>query len=203
MLGEGARTAADADKYFDAYAAAIEAIGASAGNATPAGAVPEFRSSFRRCIRASKRFRASGCWPNLCRAFSRSRAWPRRTTCNSPIDAEEADRLELSLEVIGAVLGDPSLRGWDGFGLAVQAYQKRALAVIGWIEDAAATMRRPADRAPGQGRLLGHRDQARAGARAGRLSGVHPQGHDRSLLHGLRQEAPRRARSHVSAIRHP
>ena len=45
---------------------------------------------------------------------------------NFTVDAEEADRLELSLEVIGAVLADPSLAGWDGFGLAVQAYQKRA-----------------------------------------------------------------------------
>ena len=42
------------------------------------------------------------------------------------VDAEEADRLELSLEVIAAVAADPSLAGWDGFGLAVQAYQKRA-----------------------------------------------------------------------------
>ena len=58
------------------------------------------------------------------------------------VDAEEADRLELSLEVISAVLGDASLRGWDGFGLAVQAYQKRALAVIGWVEDAAAATNR-------------------------------------------------------------
>ena len=46
------------------------------------------------------------------------------------VDAEEADRLELSLEVFARVLADPSLTGWDGFGLAVQAYQKRALAVI-------------------------------------------------------------------------
>ena len=45
---------------------------------------------------------------------------------NFTIDAEEADRLELSLEVIGAVLRDTSLARWDGFGLAVQAYQKRA-----------------------------------------------------------------------------
>ena len=58
------------------------------------------------------------------------------------VDAEEADRLELSLEIIGAVLADPSLAGWDGFGLAVQAYQKRALAVIGWIEDVAAAKNR-------------------------------------------------------------
>ena len=56
------------------------------------------------------------------------------------VDAEEADRLELSLDVIGAVLADPSLRGWDGFGLAVQAYQKRALPLIAWIEDAAAAL---------------------------------------------------------------
>lgn len=42
------------------------------------------------------------------------------------VDAEEADRLELSLDVIDAVFADASLDGWDGFGLAVQAYQKRA-----------------------------------------------------------------------------
>jgi len=53
------------------------------------------------------------------------------------IDAEEADRLELSLEVISRVLHDQSLDDWDGFGLAVQAYQKRALKVIDWIEQAA------------------------------------------------------------------
>ena len=58
------------------------------------------------------------------------------------VDAEEADRLELSLEIIAAVLGDASLRDWDGFGLAVQAYQKRALAVIDWVEEVAAASRR-------------------------------------------------------------
>ena len=49
---------------------------------------------------------------------------------NFTVDAEEADRLELSLDVIAAALGDASLAGWDGFGLAIQAYQKRAGAVI-------------------------------------------------------------------------
>ena len=56
---------------------------------------------------------------------------------NFTIDAEEADRLELSLDVVGKVLADPSLGGWDGFGLAVQAYQKRAGAVITWLDNAA------------------------------------------------------------------
>ena len=49
------------------------------------------------------------------------------------IDAEEAERLDLSLDVIEAVCGDPSLAGWDGFGLAMQAYQKRCLPLIDWL----------------------------------------------------------------------
>ena len=53
---------------------------------------------------------------------------------NFTVDAEEADRLELSLDVIAAVFSDPSLEGWDGFGLAIQAYQKRATAVIDYID---------------------------------------------------------------------
>jgi RHH-type proline utilization regulon transcriptional repressor/proline dehydrogenase/delta 1-pyrroline-5-carboxylate dehydrogenase len=61
---------------------------------------------------------------------------------NFTIDAEEADRLELSLDVIGAVLTDASLASWEGFGLAVQAYQKRALAVIDWVHDAARALDR-------------------------------------------------------------
>src|SRR5260370_1225224 len=56
---------------------------------------------------------------------------------NLTIDAEEADRLELSLNIVGRALADPSLAGWSGFGLAVQAYQKRAPAVIDWAVDAA------------------------------------------------------------------
>ena len=55
------------------------------------------------------------------------------------VDAEEADRLELSLVVIARVPADPSLAGWGGFGVAVQAYQKRAGAVIDWLTDAAAS----------------------------------------------------------------
>ena len=59
------------------------------------------------------------------------------------VDAEEADRLELSLDIVARVLADSSLKDWDGFGLAVQAYQKRAPAVIDWLEElAAATHRR-------------------------------------------------------------
>ena len=135
MLGEGARTAADAEKYFDAYADAIDAIGAHAGNAALPGRPgisvklsalhPRYEAISRE--RVLKRTDA---------AHHRARAaWPRRTICNFTVDAEEADRLEFSLEVIGArACAIRSLDGWDGFGLAVQAYQKRALTVIDWIE---------------------------------------------------------------------
>jgi RHH-type proline utilization regulon transcriptional repressor/proline dehydrogenase/delta 1-pyrroline-5-carboxylate dehydrogenase len=61
----------------------------------------------------------------------------KRYDLNFTVDAEEADRLELSLDVVAAVLADRSLAGWDGFGLAVQAYQKRAAAVIDWLENLA------------------------------------------------------------------
>src|SRR5690606_33987340 len=50
------------------------------------------------------------------------------------IDAEEAERLDLSLDVIEAVLADPRLEGWDGFGIVIQAYGQRASHVIDWVE---------------------------------------------------------------------
>ena len=117
----------------------------------------------------------------------------RKHDLNFTVDAEEADRLELTLDVIAAVLPDPSLRGWDGFGLAVQAYQKRAPAVIDWLDETAGGARSPPHGAVGQGRVLGHRGQARPGARARRLSGVYPQGDDRPLLHRLHAQTARGA----------
>ncbi len=137
MLGEGARTAADAAKYFDAYAAAIDAIGSSAGNARlPArpGISVKLSALHPRFEAISRERVLAELVPGLLELARLAKSRELQFT----IDAEEADRLELSLEVIGAVLGDPSLRGWEGFGLAVQAYQKRAPALIGWIEEAAA-----------------------------------------------------------------
>ncbi len=136
MLGEGARTAADAEKYFAAYAGAIEAIGASAGDAVlPArpGISVKLSALHPRFEAISRERVIRELTPRLLELARMAKARELQFT----VDAEEADRLELSLEIIGAVVGDPSLRGWDGFGLAVQAYQKRALAVIGWIEEVA------------------------------------------------------------------
>ncbi len=136
MLGEGARTAADAEAYFDAYANAIDAIGASAGNAVwPArpGISVKLTALHPRFEAISRERVLAELPPRVIELARMAKARALSFT----IDAEEADRLELSLDVIDAVLGDPSLRGFDGFGLAVQAYQKRALAVIDWVEAAA------------------------------------------------------------------
>jgi RHH-type transcriptional regulator, proline utilization regulon repressor / proline dehydrogenase / delta 1-pyrroline-5-carboxylate dehydrogenase len=136
MLGEGARTAADAGTYFDAYANAIAAIGARAGNAVwPARpGISVKLTALHPRFEATSRQRVLAELPG--RVLELARLAKERELAFT-IDAEEADRLELSLEVIAAALADPSLKGFEGFGLAVQAYQKRAVAVIDWVEAAA------------------------------------------------------------------
>ena len=129
MLGEGARTAHDARRYFEAYAGAIAAIGRSAGNEP----LPERPGISVKLSALHPRFEAVSRERVLRELVPLVIELARAAKADElafTIDAEEADRLELSLEVIGAVLADPSLAGWDGFGLAVQAYQKRAPAVI-------------------------------------------------------------------------
>src|SRR6202048_2234066 len=141
MLGEGARTAADADRYFAAYREAIEAIAASATTpeliARPGISVK--RSALQPRFEAVSRERVlAELAPRLVELARTARA----RDLNFTIDAEEADRLELTCDVIGSVLADRSLRGWDGFGLAVQAYQKRAPALVDWLAETGAALGR-------------------------------------------------------------
>ncbi len=141
MLGEGARTAADAARYFEAYAGAIDAIGRQAGNAAlPArpGISVKLSALHPRYEPLSRERVLAELVPKLIALAQLAKGH----ALNFTVDAEEADRLELSLEVIGAALRDASLAGWDGFGLAVQAYQKRASAVIDWIAQAAEALDR-------------------------------------------------------------
>ena len=123
MLGEGARTAEDAARYFDAYAKAIAAIGAKAGNAPlPArpGISVKLSALHSRYEAVSRERVLKELTPHVLELARQAKSFD----LNFTVDAEEADRLELSLDVIGKVLADPSLSGWEGFGLAVQAYQK-------------------------------------------------------------------------------
>jgi RHH-type transcriptional regulator, proline utilization regulon repressor / proline dehydrogenase / delta 1-pyrroline-5-carboxylate dehydrogenase len=136
MLGEGARTAADAERYFETYAGAIEAIGRAAGTAR----LPVRSGISVKLSALHPRFEPTSGSRVLAELVPRLLALARAARShdlNFTVDAEEADRLELTLDVIAAVLADRSLAGWAGFGLAIQAYQKRAPAVISWVLDAA------------------------------------------------------------------
>jgi RHH-type transcriptional regulator, proline utilization regulon repressor / proline dehydrogenase / delta 1-pyrroline-5-carboxylate dehydrogenase len=139
MLGEGARTRADADNYFDAYAGAIAAIGANADQRRGRPGISVKLSALHPRYEAIARERVfKELTPRLIELARLAKAHDLQFT----VDAEEADRLELSLDVIAATLSDRALENWDGFGLAVQAYQKRAPAVIGWVEEVAAALNR-------------------------------------------------------------
>jgi len=146
MLGEAALTQHDADRYLEAYRSAIDAIGASAhrqGDAQGSGrpgdeiAAPSISvklSALHPRYEHAKRARVlAELAPRILDLAQRA----RRHGIGMTIDAEEADRLELSLDVIEAALADASLDGWNGFGIVVQTYQKRAPYVIDWIADLA------------------------------------------------------------------
>ena len=136
MLGEGARTAADADALFrglrrcdrgDRRERRKRRLPARPGISVKLSALhPRYEAISRERVLAN------------CAARARARARRRSAhELNFTVDAEEADRLELSLEVIGGCWPIRRCAGWEGFGLAVQAYQKRACAVIDWLDEAA------------------------------------------------------------------
>ncbi|WP_371424222.1 bifunctional proline dehydrogenase/L-glutamate gamma-semialdehyde dehydrogenase PutA [Tardiphaga sp.] len=133
MLGEGARTKDDAQRYFDAYASAISAIGRTAGN-TPLpdrpGISVKLSALHPRYEAVSHQRVMHELVPSLIALAQQAKTYD----LNFTVDAEEADRLELSLDVIDAAFAEPSLAGWDGFGLAIQAYQKRCVDVIDHID---------------------------------------------------------------------
>ena len=133
MLGEGARTREDAERYFKSYARAIEKIGRKAGNKAlpdrPGISVklsalhPRYQPTHREQV-------LDELVPLVVELAEKARGYDLNLT----IDAEEASRLELSLDVIDAVAARLDFDGWEGFGLAIQAYQKRTLAVIEHID---------------------------------------------------------------------
>ena len=141
MLGEGARTMVDADGYMSAYERAIDAIGGAMRGRGPLdgpGISVKLSALHPRYEEAQHRRALSELVPRVV-ALAR-----RAATVNMAltIDAEEAERLDLSLDVIEAVLDDTALGGWQGFGLAVQAYQICAPAVVDRVIALARTRRR-------------------------------------------------------------
>lgn len=142
MLGEAARTGNDAERYFETYHNAIAAISRSRGTRTvvsgPGISVklsalhPRFEEARRDQVLRELAPRLHALAMAACRGG-----------IGLTVDAEEAERLELTLDLVEAVFSDrEAFAGWEGFGLAVQAYQKRALPVLCWLEHLAGRQQR-------------------------------------------------------------
>jgi RHH-type transcriptional regulator, proline utilization regulon repressor / proline dehydrogenase / delta 1-pyrroline-5-carboxylate dehydrogenase len=141
MLGEAARTFPDAERYFAAYEGAIRAVGrvAERGHSISvklSALHPRYEvAQYDRCV------------PSLIEQVEALASLAKEAGIAFTIDAEESERLEMSLDIIEAVAGLPSLKGWDGLGMAVQAYGKRCRPTLAWADAlGAATGRRIAVR---------------------------------------------------------
>jgi len=136
MLGEAAATAQDAARYFEAYENAIHAIGQASAERGPYGGNGisiKLSALHPRYGRAQAKRVMSELLPRLKLLAMLARHYD----IGFNIDAEEADRLELSLDLLESLALDPALGGWNGLGFVVQAYGKRCPYVIDWIVDLA------------------------------------------------------------------
>ncbi len=133
MLGEAALTSTDAGRYLQAYSDAITTLGGMIDKSASIEDLPsisvKLSALFPRYELAQRKRVLEELSPRLKDLALQARDAGIALT----VDAEEADRLQLSLEVIERVYRDPELAGWNGFGLAVQAYQKRSLEVVRWL----------------------------------------------------------------------
>jgi RHH-type transcriptional regulator, proline utilization regulon repressor / proline dehydrogenase / delta 1-pyrroline-5-carboxylate dehydrogenase len=136
MLGEGARTEADAARYEAAYAAALETVGARSKGAGPEAGhgVSVKLSALSPRYEATQEARV---WMELYPRLKRLALIAARHDINFTIDAEEADRLVISLKLLERLAGEGELGAWRGLGLAVQAYQKRAPLAVARVEEIA------------------------------------------------------------------
>ena len=141
MLGEAAATAEDAERYLASYEEALRAIGAaSAGRGIYEGPGLSIKLSalHPRYARGQRTRVTNELYPRL----KHLAVMARGLDVGINIDAEESERLDLSLDLLEALCRDPELQGWNGVGFVVQAYQKRAYATLGWIIDLARATRR-------------------------------------------------------------
>jgi RHH-type proline utilization regulon transcriptional repressor/proline dehydrogenase/delta 1-pyrroline-5-carboxylate dehydrogenase len=134
MLGEAARTRDDAVRYMNAYQDAVGAVGRAGGGPVNGPGISVKLSALHPRYEP---LQAARCVPDLIASLTALAKHAKQMDIGLTVDAEEADRLETSLDIFAAVLTDPALQGWDGLGLAMQAYQKRGLAAVDWIADLA------------------------------------------------------------------
>jgi RHH-type proline utilization regulon transcriptional repressor/proline dehydrogenase/delta 1-pyrroline-5-carboxylate dehydrogenase len=142
MLGEGARTARDAAAYLTSYERAIAAVGRgrlAGADVLACDSVSVKLSALHPRYEPLQGDRAVG---ELTDSLMRLALIARDAGVGLTVDAEESERLEMSLSIFEAAARDPALSGWDGLGLAVQAYQRRAPAVVAWVGELGRASRR-------------------------------------------------------------
>jgi len=127
MLGEAARTFPDAERYFQSYEDAIRAVGKAGGGHSISVKLsalhPRYEvAQYQRCV------------PDLIERVEALATLAAGLGIPFTIDAEETERLEMSLDIIEQVAGLPALKGWDGLGMAIQAYGKRARPTVAWAD---------------------------------------------------------------------
>ncbi|MGL4541175.1 MAG: proline dehydrogenase family protein, partial [Polymorphobacter sp.] len=134
MLGEAARTAEDGQRYFESYKAAIRdtAKAAKANHITDRHSVSVKLSALHPRYETAH---AATCVPELTDMLRQLADDACASGIGLTVDAEESERLMMSLDIIEAVARQPNLKGWDGFGMAAQGYGKRARAVIAWADE--------------------------------------------------------------------
>jgi RHH-type proline utilization regulon transcriptional repressor/proline dehydrogenase/delta 1-pyrroline-5-carboxylate dehydrogenase len=137
MLGEAARTMADAERYWQSYADAIKAIAGSDKMNRPIYELPSISvklSALHPRYEARQEARVMDeLYPRVVALCEQARTSGMALT----IDAEEVDRLEISLKLFGRLAHEQKLKGWNGLGLAVQAYSRRAMPALEWLEQLA------------------------------------------------------------------
>ncbi len=137
MLGEAALTAEDSRRYFESYCDGIDAIGRAAAAAPSIDAAPSISVKLSALHPRFSFAQRNRVLDELTPMVTELALRAKKANIGFTVDSEEADRLELSLELFEAVFRDPRLDGWEGLGLAIQTYQKRGLAVSRWIVDLA------------------------------------------------------------------
>jgi len=141
MLGEAACTADDAVRYYGAYHKAILAIGKAADGLGPIegpGISIKLSALHPRYEFAQRK----DCVKVVSERLLELAIAAKGQGLGLTIDAEEADRLDISLDIIEKVFTDTALSGWEGFGLAIQSYQKRCSFLIDWLSDLSSSVNR-------------------------------------------------------------
>lgn len=132
MLGEGARTESDALRYFEAYSSAIRSI-VSANTAAQVEAAHGISVKLSALHPRYEYRQKQRVMTELLPRIKKLALLAREGNIGLSIDAEEADRLDLSLDIFESLARDPELDGWDGLGFVLQAYQKRATYIADWL----------------------------------------------------------------------